>query len=47
MLVHLYSVQPTLLTNILQVSSVTLLSEGQDINFSKEVKSVADEYTIG
>jgi coatomer subunit delta len=30
-----------------QVSTVTLLSEGQDINFSKEVKSVADAYTIG
>jgi len=30
-----------------QVASVTLLSEGQDINFSKDVKSIADEYTVG
>ena len=29
-----------------QVSSVTLLSMGQDINFSKDVKSVAENYTI-
>ena len=33
--------------NTNQVESVSLLSEGQDINFSKDVKSVADDYTIG
>jgi len=35
------------LTRYFQVASVSLLSEGQDINFSKDVKSVADDYTIG
>jgi hypothetical protein len=30
----------------MQVSSVTLLTMGQEINFSKEVKSVADTYEI-
>jgi hypothetical protein len=31
---------------ILQVSSVTLLNMGQDISFSKDIKSVADGYMV-